>query len=119
MQRDLTDSTVIRNIGTIYGYMLQSYKSIQKGFDRLSPNEKKISSDLNDNYVVVAEAIQTCLKLDPNMTEVYAKLKDFCRNTTKKLTKDDFDLFIDTLSIDDKCKNALKRITPQTYYGYV
>jgi adenylosuccinate lyase len=119
MQRDLTDSTVMRNIGTVYGYMLQSYTSIQKGFERLSANEEKIASDLSNNYVVVAEAIQTCLKLDPNMTEAYEKLKDFCRNTSKILGKEDFDVFIDGLNISDKQKTALKSITPHNYFGYV
>ena len=118
MQRDLTDSTVMRNIGTIYGYMLQSYLSIQKGFERLSANEHQIKMDLKNNFVVIAECIQTHLKLEPEVTDAYEKLKDFCR-TSSKLEKEDFHKFIDTLSIEESKKKELKSIAPKNYIGYV
>jgi adenylosuccinate lyase len=117
LQRDLTDSTVMRNMGIIYGYMYQSYLSIQNGFSRLTPNKEIIESDLNNNYVVVAEAIQTHLKLDDNIKDSYEKLKGFCRNNSQ-LTREDLHMFIDTLCISDEKKNELKTITPQNYTGY-
>ena len=117
LQRDLTDSTVSRNIGTIYGHMYQSYCSIMKGLNRITPDETVIMEDLNKNYVVIAEAIQTHLKLLPNMTNSYEKLKDFCRGSYN-LTKNDFDTFIDSLDCDSETKDQLKSITPSNYIGY-
>jgi len=117
LQRDLTDSTVMRNIGIIYGYMYQSLMSIQNGFSRLTPNKTIIETDLNNNYVVVAEAIQTHLKLDDTINDAYEKLKGFCRNNSQ-LRREDLHEFIDTLLISNEKKDELKNITPQNYTGY-
>jgi adenylosuccinate lyase len=120
LQRDLIDSTITRNIGCVFGYMLQAYTSIMKGLSRIDIDVDKIEYDLNDNYVVIAEAIQTNLKLVPGMDGAYEKLKEFCRGNTK-LTKQHFDKFIDSLWIDsdhDQLKQTLKSITPHSYTGY-
>ena len=117
LQRDLTDSTVTRNIGCIYGYMYQAFSSILKGLDRIDINGDVIYSDLMINYVVVAEAIQTNLKLVPGQTLAYENLKQFCRGNPG-IGKEEFDEFIDKLNCDDELKSKLKDITPHTYVGY-
>ena len=117
LQRDLTDSTVTRNLGCVYGYMYQAYSSILKGFDRIDINQDLIYSDLLTNHVVVAEALQTHLKLVPGTTMMYEKLKDFCRGNPH-FGKEEFNEFIDGLACSDELKLKLKEITPHTYTGY-
>lgn len=115
LQRDLTDSTVTRNIGVALAHMLIAFKSIHKGFSRLSVNESKISRDLEDNWLVVAEAFQTILRREgyPNP---YEKLKELSR-TEKKPDAETFETFINNLQVSDKVKNELRQITPKTYTG--
>jgi adenylosuccinate lyase len=117
LQRDLTDSTVTRNIGCVYGYMFQAYTSVLSGLDRIDINLDEMNADLNRNYVVIAEAIQTNLKLIPEISLAYEQLKDFCRGKSI-LGREDFNNFIDNLECDDETKLKLKMITPQTYTGY-
>lgn len=117
LQRDLTDSTVTRNIGCVYGYMYQAYSSILKGLDRIDVEEDVMYSDLLMNYNVISEAIQTNLKLLPDMPFAYEKLKDFCRGNPY-LGRKEFDEFIDSLNCNDDLKIKLKKITPHTYTGY-
>lgn len=115
LQRDLTDSTVIRNVGMPFAYSRIAYESILKGLDKLLLNEEKIKQDLEDNWIVIAEAIQTILRREkyPNP---YEALKELTR-TNQKITSEVFEKFIDNLNIDDKVKNELKRITPFNYTG--
>lgn len=116
LQRDLTDSTVIRNIGLIFGYILKATKSILKGIDRLDINIDKINSDLNNNWSVVTEAIQTILRFN-HYADSYDKLKEFSRNN--KVTRESLHNFIDTLDITYDIKNKMKNITPHNYLGFL
>lgn len=115
LQRDLTDSTVMRNIGVPMAHTIVSLKSLLKGLDKLIINTDAINADLNKNLGVVAEAIQTILRREgyPNP---YEALKDLTR-TNKALTNEDILHFIDGLDISDKVKEELKHITPFNYTG--
>ena len=115
LQRDLTDSTVLRNIGIPLGHSIIAYKSLLKGLGKLIVNEENIAKDLDDNWVVVAEAIQTILRREayPNP---YEALKELTR-TNQKITQEIMRDFIDTLEISDDIKTELKLITPFNYTG--
>jgi len=115
LQRDLTDSTVTRIIGIPMAHTLIALKSLEKGINKLSVNEVKISDDLNDNWAVVAEAIQTILRRE-NYPQPYEALKALTR-TNEKITQQTISDFIDTLNISDHLKQTLKNITPHNYTG--
>ena len=116
LQRDLTDSTVCRNVGVPLAHMVVSYKSIQKGLNKLVLNREAFEADLQNNWAVVAEAIQTVLRTQgyPNP---YEALKQLTR-TGEKITQDHIRRFIDGLEIPDALKDRLKRIAPDNYTGY-
>lgn len=116
LQRDLTDSTVCRNVGVPLAHMVVSYKSIQKGLNKLVLNRAAFEADLQNNWAVVAEAIQTVLRTQgyPNP---YEALKQLTR-TGEKITQDHIRRFIDGLEIPDALKDRLKRIAPDNYTGY-
>jgi adenylosuccinate lyase len=115
LQRDLTDSTVLRNLGVPFAHMLIAIKSLQRGLDKLLLNKEAIDRDLENNWAVVAEAIQTILRREkyPNP---YEALKDLTR-TNQKMSKESFATFIDGLSISDEIKAEMKSITPFNYTG--
>jgi len=115
LQRDLTDSTVLRNIGVPFGHTLIGFKSTLKGLDKLLLNESKFNEDLENNWAVVAEAIQTILRREgyPNP---YEALKGLTR-TNSKINQDSISSFIDTLKVTNAIKEELKRITPSNYTG--
>lgn len=115
MQRDLTDSTVLRNIGVPVAHTLIALKSLQKGLSKLILNEEKINRDLEDNWAVVAEGIQTILRREgyPNP---YETLKQLTR-TNEKINAQSISKFIDTLNVSDRVKEELHAITPHTYVG--
>ncbi len=115
LQRDLTDSTVLRNIGVPLSHMLISLKSILKGLDKLILNETAINADLEHNWAVVAEAIQTILRRE-SYPKPYEALKDLTR-TNNHITKTSIHAFIDTLNVSAEIKIELKKITPQNYIG--
>jgi adenylosuccinate lyase len=115
LQRDLSDSTVLRNIGVPLGHGLIAYSSILKGISKLIVNEEKIHSDLEQNWAVVAEAIQTVLRRE-GYPHPYDKLKEFTRGKTN-LDKSVFEAFIDQLEVPDALKEQLKAITPFNYTG--
>jgi adenylosuccinate lyase len=115
LQRDLTDSTVIRNIGVPLAHSLISYKSIMKGLNKLILNKEKIDADLEENWSVVAEAIQTILRRE-GYPKPYEALLGLTR-TNEKMTREKISSFIDTLSVDAKLKEELKSITPSNYTG--
>ena len=115
LQRDLTDSTVSRNIGVPIAHSVLAFKSLMKGLDKLIVNEDKINSDLEDNWAVVSEAIQTILRRE-SYPDPYEALKGLTR-TNKKINPDILHQFIDTLDIDDAVKEELKKITPGNYTG--
>jgi adenylosuccinate lyase len=115
LQRDLTDSTVTRFIGVPFGHTIIAIKSTIRGLNKLLLNEEVISRDLEDNWAVVSEAIQTILRREffPNP---YEALKDFTRNN-EKITKESIHNFIDNLDVDENVKKELKTISPQNYTG--
>lgn len=115
LQRDLTDSTVLRSIGMPLGHALIAYKSLLKGFDKLLINEDAILKDLNDNWAVIAEAIQTILRREgyPNP---YESLKDLTR-TNSVINKESIHEFINNLEISNELKLELLEISPFNYTG--
>ena len=115
LQRDLTDSTVLRNVGVPFGHSSIAIKSTIKGINKLIVNEDKIENDLNNNWAVVAEAIQTILRREgyPNP---YETLKELTRKNTT-INQKTIHQFIDTLSINLEIKKELKNITPSNYTG--
>lgn len=115
LQRDLTDSTVLRNVGVPFGHTIIGFKSTLKGLDKLLLNETKFAQDLENNWAVVAEAIQTILRREgyPNP---YEALKGLTRTNTK-INQDSISNFIDTLEVSNSIKLELKNITPSNYTG--
>lgn len=116
MQRDLTDSTVIRNTGVAMAHSLIAYKSVKKGLSKLIVNADRIKADLEDNWVVVAEAIQTILRRE-GYPKPYEALMDLTR-TNEKVTEEVMHRFIDSLDIETEVKDELKAITPFNYTGF-
>ncbi|MDB4050464.1 adenylosuccinate lyase [Flavobacteriaceae bacterium] len=116
LQRDLTDSTVLRNVGVPFGHSSIAIKSTIKGINKLIVNKVKIENDLNNNWAVIAEAIQTILRREgyPNP---YETLKELTRKNTT-INQDTIHQFIDSLNVNTEIKNELKRISPSNYTGY-
>ena len=115
LQRDLSDSTVLRNIGVPISHTLIAFKSTIKGINKLIVNETKIQEDLNNNWAVVAEAIQTILRRI-NYPKPYEALKELTR-TNAKIDKNNIKKFIDSLDISEEIKSELKNITPENFTG--
>ena len=115
LQRDLTDSTVSRNIGVPLAHTLLAFKSLLKGLDKLIINEDGIRQDLNKNWAVVTEALQTILRRE-GYPKPYEALKDLTR-TNKIITRDVLHAFIDTFQLDRDVIEELKKITPDNYTG--
>jgi adenylosuccinate lyase len=115
LQRDLTDSTVLRNIGTPVAHMTIAIKSIEKGLGKLVLNEAKLKSDLENNWAVVAEAIQTILRRE-NYPNPYEALKDLTRGNNS-IDKKSIHAFIGKLKVSAAIKAELKKITPHNYTG--
>jgi adenylosuccinate lyase len=111
----LTDSTVLRNVGVPFGHTLIGLQSTLKGLEKLVVNTQKIEDDLNANWAVVAEAIQTILRREgyPNP---YEALKELTRPNVA-ISKENIHQFIHSLSVDDSVKSQLKAITPFNYTG--
>lgn len=115
LQRDLTDSTVLRNIGVPVGHVVIALKSLEKGLNKLVLNEAKLKEDLDNNWAVVAEAIQTILRRE-NYPNPYEALKDLTRGN-HKIDKKAIHDFIGTLKVSAAIKKELKAITPHNYVG--
>jgi adenylosuccinate lyase len=115
LQRDLTDSTVLRNIGVPFSHTLIALASMEKGLHKLEINEAAIDNDLNDNWAVVAEAIQTILRRE-GFPKPYEALKGLTR-TNSEITKESIQDFIHTLEISEEIKTELLQISPQNYTG--
>ncbi|OSY89470.1 adenylosuccinate lyase [Tenacibaculum holothuriorum] len=115
LQRDLTDSTVLRNVGVPFGHTVIGFKATLKGLNKLLLNQAKFEEDLENNWAVAAEAIQTILRREgyPNP---YEALKGLTR-TNEKITQQSIANFIDTLEVSDAIKAELKQITPSNYTG--
>ena len=115
LQRDLTDSTVLRNVGVPFGHTIIAFKSTVKGLGKLLLNEAKFAQDLENNWAVVAEAIQTILRRE-SYPNPYEALKGLTR-TNEAITQNSISNFIDTLAVSDTIKSELKAITPSNYTG--
>ena len=114
LQRDLSDSTTIRNVGVAFGYSIISYKSTLNGLNKISPNKKKIKDELNENWSVLSEAVQTVMRLE-NIDNAYEKLKELTRG--KSLNKQKYIEFINDLNISSKNKEYLLKLKPENYVG--
>jgi adenylosuccinate lyase len=114
-QRDLVDSTLLRNIGVSFAYSFIAYQSLQKGLGRLAVNEEKMMTDLTAQWDILAEAIQTIMRRY-DIAEPYEKLKELTRG--KALTEDSLKSFINTLDLPKTVKNQLLNLKPSDYIGY-
>jgi adenylosuccinate lyase len=115
LQRDLTDSTVIRNIGVPIGHTIIAFNSLLKGLNKIILNEEKIKADLEDNWAVVAEAIQTILRREGYLNPYEALLS--LTRTNQKITRESINQFIESLDLTEDLKMELKAITPFNYTG--
>ena len=115
LQRDLTDSTVLRNVGVPLAHIEIAFKSMTKGLNKLLLNQNAITSELNNHWAVVAEAIQTILRRE-NYPKPYEALKELTR-VNDEITEQSIHRFIDSLNLSETIKNELKAITPQNYVG--
>lgn len=115
LQRDLTDSTVLRTVGLPFAHTLIAFKSSMNGLEKLLLNESAFQQDLENNWAVVAEAIQTILRRE-GFPKPYEALKGLTRKN-EAVTKESVQEFIDTLAVSDKLKKELKAVTPQNYTG--
>ena len=113
-QRDLTDSTVLRNMGVGLGYSLIAYASTLKGLGKLQINAERLAADLDNSWEVLAEPIQTVMRRY-NIEEPYEKLKALTRGQT--INRDTLDAFIATLDIPEQAKESLRKLSPDTYIG--
>ncbi len=115
LQRDLTDSTVLRNIGVPFAHTLLAFTSLTRGMNKLIVNESKMDTDLENNWAVVAEAIQTILRRE-KFPKPYEALKELTRGA-EKINRETIHQFIDQLHVTPAIKKELKKITPQNYIG--
>ena len=115
LQRDLTDSTVLRNVGVPIGHIQISLNSIKKGLTKLVINEEKINQDLEDNWVIISEGIQTILRRE-GFNNPYETLKGLTRGG-EKIGREDICNFIDGLDVNENVKNELKDLSPFNYFG--
>lgn len=115
LQRDLTDSTVLRNVGVPLAHTVIAFRSLEKGLDKLIVNTEAIDGDLERNWAVVAEGIQTILRRE-NYPNPYEALKALTR-TNRAVTREDIRAFIDALDVSEKVKEELRALTPRTYTG--
>jgi len=113
-QRDLTDSTVLRNLGVGFAHTSIALQSLQRGISKLEVNEKQLAEDLNNNWEVLAEPIQTVMRRY-GIEKPYEKLKELTRG--QRITQDDLRTFVDGLDMPEAAKEALRELTPATYIG--
>ncbi|MDA9143611.1 lyase family protein, partial [Gammaproteobacteria bacterium] len=113
-QRDLSDSTVLRNVGLGFGYSIIAIKSLSKGLGKIEPNKKFISNELDDNWEVLAEPIQTIMRFE-GIPNAYEQLKELSRGS--KLDKDSYINFVKNLNISKNSKETLLALTPASYIG--
>ena len=115
LQRDLTDSTVLRNIGVPFAHTIIALSSLKKGINKLLINEDNIASDLENNWAVVAEAIQTILRRE-GYSNAYESLKELTR-TNSVINSESIAHFIEQLDVNEEIKSELKKIKPSNYTG--
>ena len=114
LQRDLSDSTVLRNIGALFAYIFISLSSLEKGIDKILPNKEKMSADLDNSWEILTEAIQTILRKN-GYEDSYNKIKSISRG--KKLDYQSYIKIIDDLKINKADKELLSKLTPKKYIG--
>jgi len=114
-QRDLTDSTVLRNVGAAFGYGLLGYEACLRGLGKLEANPTRLAEDLDDSWDVLAEAVQTVMRAH-RVPNSYEKLKDLTRGKGG-IARDDLHAFVRTLDIPEEAKRRLLALTPSTYVG--
>lgn len=115
LQRDLTDSTVLRNLGVIFGHCVIAYESLLDGMEKIELNHHVIQKDLQDNGIVIVEAIQTIMR-KYGYTDAYEKCKDISR-TNERVTSENLTLFIKSLDVNEQCRIELFKLDTQTYLG--
>lgn len=116
LQRDLTDSTVLRNVGVPFGHTLIALKSLEKGLSKVSLNESKLHADLEANWAVVAEAIQNIMRRE-RVDKPYEKLKALTRGSS--INREKISDFIETLDVTENVKEEMRAISPHNYIGYI
>jgi len=114
LQRDLSDSTVLRNLGVAFAYALIAFQSIAKGNEKLQINERALQADLNNNWEVLAEAIQTVMRRY-HVPNAYEQMRDLTRG--HGINREKLTIFIQSLAIPDEAKQTLLDLTPETYTG--
>lgn len=114
LQRDLSDSTVVRNIGTVLGYCLVGYLSLSTGLSRISPNFKKIEEALVEDWTILTEGVQTILRR-AGVKDPYTLVASLVRGA--KIQKPEWEIWIKNLPIEDSYKNEIKKLTPKNYIG--
>ena len=114
LQRDLSDSTVLRNLGVALGHALLAWTEVQKGLDKLSPDERKMADDLDCAWETLAEAVQTVMRVH-GCEDAYEKLKEFSRN--QSVTQESLHKFLGEVGLPDAAREALLALTPATYTG--
>lgn len=114
LQRDLSDSTTVRNIGSALAYSLLAYKSLQTGLSRIKPNYERIEQDLTQDYAILTEAVQTMLRKE-HIADAYTKIKTLSRG--KHIDKNEWQSWTKELDIDKKLRQQLQNLSPQTYIG--
>eukprot|EP01121_Diplochlamys_sp_Union-15-3_P007812 TRINITY_DN2020_c0_g1_i2.p1 TRINITY_DN2020_c0_g1~~TRINITY_DN2020_c0_g1_i2.p1 ORF type:complete len:157 (-),score=20.13 TRINITY_DN2020_c0_g1_i2:51-521(-) len=115
LQRDLSDSTVLRNLGVPLSHCIIAFSSVNNGLGKINVNKRILEDDLNQNYVVISEAIQTVLRRE-GFPEPYEIVKGLTR-TGDRVTKESFEDFINKLNVSDALKQELKKITPHNFIG--
>jgi adenylosuccinate lyase len=113
-QRDLSDSTVLRNVGLGFAYSALAIKSANNGLNKITPNKAKIKNELNDNWEVLTEAVQTLMRYE-GIPDAYEQLKKISRGS--KLDQDTYVTFVNSLSISKKSKDKLLNLRPELYIG--
>jgi len=113
-QRDLSDSTVLRNVGTSFGYSILAYDSLLKGLNKLEVNNEEITRDLDSHWELLAEPLQTVMRFN-GFSNPYELLKDLTRG--KKFTKESYVNFVNELDINQEIKKELLKLTPANYLG--
>lgn len=116
LQRDLSDSTVLRNIGVSFAHSLIGYKSLTKGLQSIEVNKQKTNLDLNENWTILTESLQTILRKE-NIISAYERVA--LRVKGKILKQNDWINLVDSLTISKENKNILKKLTPETYIGHI
>ena len=114
-QRDLSDSTVMRNLGCVFGYSLVAYESLLKGLTKISTNENRIRADLNAHWEILAEALQTVMRRY-GISNAYEQLKELTRD--KSINESQLRNFVEKLSLPQKVKEYLQSLTPSNYIGF-